>query len=143
MEFVSNFTTNFSPRCFSAKDFADRITKIVPRKEIFLIPIKSGYFTTVFKSYDTTNRWCWDDYGKKVILFDKHLIFQPIRSNNYIYTQDGKSFKQLDESKIMSFLKKYPQLVSVNKFSSKSEEYISHSDRDDILKDTTSIDLKC
>lgn len=127
MEIFSKFNTNFSPRNYSNKEFVDLVTMNIPKREIFLIPItnKLGYFTTPFPIKDSSDRWCLSDSGRKVILLDKHLIFQPNSSNTYMYTTDGKSYKHLDENKIIQLLKKRPDLTRTSKFSSHSEPRIA------------------
>lgn len=126
MEITSKFTTNFSPRNYSAKEFIDLVTKNIPRNDIFLIPItnKLGYWTTPFPQRNTKDRWCWSENGTKVIFIDQTLIFEPMNSFGYVYTRDGKSYKFLDEHRIMEILKKRPELAQKNKFRSHSEPLI-------------------
>jgi hypothetical protein len=122
MNFLDKFNTNFSPRNYSTKEFIDLVTKNLPRREIFLVPVKKGgYLTTPFPIKDGSDRWCFSESGSKVILLDKHLIFQPTSSTSYMYTTDGKSYRSLDESKILQLLKKRPDLTAGNRFASKSE----------------------
>lgn len=129
MEVSSKFLTNFSPRNYSPKEFIDIVAKSVPKREIFVIPItnKLGYLTMPFSAKKTDDRWCLSDNGTKILYIDKTLIFQPTYSSEYMYTKDGKSYKCLDENKIMEILKKRPDLSKKNRFHSNSEPCVGSS----------------
>lgn len=112
MDFHSKLNTAFSPRNHTAKEFLIGITKVFPNREIFLIPIshKCGYFTVPFPMNNTENRWCFTPSGRIAAILDKYLVFQPEKSDDVVYTRDGKVFRQLDEQKMIRWYSKYPIL---------------------------------